>query len=141
MPFQASSLAMVQSTPICSTSPAWTQGRESPRAWAARTFCVSVIGRRWLMAPQFMLETRAPRERSRRKVARSGGPRRRALRGPTEVHRRAQAARPVPRWRRARCEFAPQPAAPALGLICRAMHEAAWFERLSALDATFLHLE
>src|SRR5436190_3836483 len=45
MPFQASSLAMVQSTEICRTSPTWTQGRGRLRACAARIFCVSVIGR------------------------------------------------------------------------------------------------
>src|SRR5712671_2831728 len=45
MPFQASSLAMVQSTEICRTSPTWTQGRGRLRACAARIFCVNVIGR------------------------------------------------------------------------------------------------
>src|SRR5437868_14836652 len=45
MPFQASSLAMVQSTSTWSTSPACTHGRASPWACAARIFCVSVIGR------------------------------------------------------------------------------------------------
>src|SRR5882762_411933 len=45
MPFQASSLAMVQSTEICRTSPTWTQGRGRLRACAARIFWVSVIGR------------------------------------------------------------------------------------------------
>src|SRR5438132_9906193 len=46
MPFQASSLAMVQSTETWRTSPAWTQGRGRFRACAARIFCVRVIGRR-----------------------------------------------------------------------------------------------
>src|SRR4051812_7188458 len=50
MPFQASSLAMVQSTRIWSMSPACTQGRGRPIAWCARIFCVSVIGRRVVVA-------------------------------------------------------------------------------------------
>src|SRR5256885_14065974 len=46
MPFHASSLAMVQSTETCRTSPACTQGRGRLRAWAARIFWVRVIGLR-----------------------------------------------------------------------------------------------
>ena len=44
MPFQASSLAMVQSTRMRSTSPACTYGRVSPTACAAKIFWVKVIG-------------------------------------------------------------------------------------------------
>src|SRR5256885_15974446 len=51
MPFQASSLAMVQSTETWRTSPAWTQGRGRVRACAARVFCVRVIGRRVCAEP------------------------------------------------------------------------------------------
>ena len=44
MPFHASSLAMVQSTSTCKTSPACTQGLGRLVAWAAMIFCVSVMG-------------------------------------------------------------------------------------------------
>src|SRR5205085_12232581 len=46
MPFQASSLAMVQSTDTWRTSPASTQGRGRLRACAARILWVNVMGRR-----------------------------------------------------------------------------------------------
>src|SRR5262245_25448924 len=46
MPFHASSEAMVQSTRIWSTSPARTKSRPCPTAWAARIFCVNVMGLR-----------------------------------------------------------------------------------------------
>src|SRR5215469_12608033 len=44
MPFQASSLAIVQSTFIRSMSPVSTQGRGRLTACCARIFCVNVIG-------------------------------------------------------------------------------------------------
>ena len=45
MPFQASSLAMVQSTRICKHVAGLHPGaRSGRRAWCARIFCVSVIG-------------------------------------------------------------------------------------------------
>src|SRR5438093_10594217 len=44
MPFHASSLAMVQSTETCRTSPACTHGRGRLRACAARIFWVRVMG-------------------------------------------------------------------------------------------------
>ncbi len=44
MPFQASSLAMVQSTRMRNISPVCAHGRGSLTAWCARIFCVSVIG-------------------------------------------------------------------------------------------------
>src|SRR5258706_11356285 len=46
MPFQASSLAMVQSTRTRSMSPVSTHGRCEPTACCARIFWVNVIGRR-----------------------------------------------------------------------------------------------
>src|SRR5690606_12279598 len=46
IPFQASSEAIVQSTRMRRTSPASTHGRLCPIAWAARIFCVRVMGRR-----------------------------------------------------------------------------------------------
>ena len=61
MPFHASSLAMVQSTPICSTSPACTYGLVRFRACAARIFCVSVMG--WIMAALEMHRSAPPRNR------------------------------------------------------------------------------
>src|SRR5579875_172761 len=44
MPFQASSLAIVQSTRMRKTSPACTYGRGKLTACCARIFCVSVMG-------------------------------------------------------------------------------------------------
>src|SRR6185437_5753065 len=44
MPFQASSLAMVQSTRMRSISPVCAHGRGSVTAWCASIFWVSVIG-------------------------------------------------------------------------------------------------
>src|SRR6266478_3136224 len=55
MPFQANSLAMVQSTETCRTSPACTHGRGRLRACATRIFWVRVIGWRVLaMRPLYM---------------------------------------------------------------------------------------
>src|SRR5690348_1778884 len=62
MPFHASSLAMVQSTETCSTSPACTHGRGRLRACAARIFWVRVIG--WAvfaMRPLYMASFPAAR--------------------------------------------------------------------------------
>src|SRR6267378_1811125 len=61
MPFHASSLAMVQSTETCKTSPACTHGRARLRACAARIFWVRVIGWEvWAMRPLYMASFAAP---------------------------------------------------------------------------------
>src|SRR6185436_11298377 len=60
MPFQASSLAMVQSTETWRTSPACTHGRGRLRACAARIFCVRVIG--WDIGGGYMHRESPPRK-------------------------------------------------------------------------------